>query len=196
MKHYERSYATARSVLSFMELVGWAVAGLGALAALVGLSSGGMMSSLYGDPPMAARLISAVPGMIAFLGGIFAVSYAQTGRAGVDTAEMTRELLTLTKSGASVGGESSSAISAHMPAHRAPESEQKAIRHEGNGSDQQTSISQEMEDRNLVVRKDGLGRFITYKGHRISLSGQALTFGGARFDSVQDVIDEIDRRHG
>lgn len=97
IRHYERSYETARSVLGFLEVVGWITVAIGALSALVGFGTGGLFSTIYRDPPFSVRLISAVPGLITFISGLFAVCYVQVSRAHVDTAEMTRELLDLTR---------------------------------------------------------------------------------------------------
>ena len=96
-RHYERSYVTARNVLSFLEIVGWITVAIGVLAALVGFGTGGLFLTISHDPPFLARLIAAVPGLIIFLSGLFAICYVQVSRSHVDMAEMTRELLDLAR---------------------------------------------------------------------------------------------------
>jgi hypothetical protein len=94
MAAYERSYATARGVYKVLEFVGWATVGIGAVAAFVGFSTGGIFSS-FGSVPFSGRMISMIPGIIMSMFGIISVAGAQAGRVGIDSAEMTREMLML-----------------------------------------------------------------------------------------------------
>lgn len=90
---YERSYATARSVFSFLELIGWATVGIGALIALVGFATGGLIASFTGQVSGGARLVAMLPGLGTVMVGLIGVANVQIGRANVDNAEMTREML-------------------------------------------------------------------------------------------------------
>lgn len=90
MMHCERSYATARLVHTILEFVGWALVVIGILAALAGLSTGGLFA-VFGDPPPIARFMSMLPGLAVALTGLLTVSHVQTSRANVDSAEMARE---------------------------------------------------------------------------------------------------------
>ena len=99
MNHYERTYATARSIFTVLEFVGWALVIMGGLGALIGFATGGMFGFLSrGDPPFVARVISTLPGLAFAVGGLFAVANVQSSRANVDQAEMSREMLALMKS--------------------------------------------------------------------------------------------------
>lgn len=82
-----RSYATARSIYSFIGYVGWVMMGLGLVVFVVGSS--------ISDPFLSEILqpASFVAGLIISMLGLFAVGASQAWRAGVDTAEFTQQIL-------------------------------------------------------------------------------------------------------
>jgi hypothetical protein len=97
MLGYERDYGTARAVHSFVEILGWITVAFGAIFALAGMAGGGVIGLFGGDPGVAGRMLAALPGIAIAMGGLIEVALVQTARAGVDTAEMTRELLRLAR---------------------------------------------------------------------------------------------------
>lgn len=104
MANYERSYGTARFVFAVLEVLGWAAAIVGVLAALSSFMFGGILGQLTGSgsTDMLVRLMTALPGLGVVTGGFAAIALAQIGRAQVDTADMTRELLAALKQGGPV----------------------------------------------------------------------------------------------
>lgn len=90
-----KQYGTARSLLSFAEFVAWIGILVGVAFAFFAFDKG--LHSIYGGTNIAAGVIASMPGAaIAFM-GIIVVAFVQMGRAGIDTAEMTRELVTLNR---------------------------------------------------------------------------------------------------
>lgn len=95
--HYERTYGTARKVLGIFEALGWCLVVLGGLLAVIGFSTGGLLSALMREPHFLARIVSALPGLTMGLSGLFSITYVQVSRANIDTAEMTREWLQIAR---------------------------------------------------------------------------------------------------
>ena len=90
-----QQYGTARSLLSFAEFIAWIGILAGVAFALFAFDKG--LNSIYGGNNVAAGVIASMPGAaIAFM-GIIVVAFVQMGRAAIDTAEMTKELVTLNR---------------------------------------------------------------------------------------------------
>lgn len=98
MASYERSYATARTVFSIVEFIGWAVVFIGGLIGIIGFSTGGIFSTFAEEIPFLVRLIAAIPGISSVLLALVTIAVIQSSRANVDTAEMTRDILKLIRS--------------------------------------------------------------------------------------------------
>lgn len=81
-----RSYEAARSLFSFLAFCAWSVVIIGVLVALVAGEGG----SRYGG---GAGLLAMVPGIGFGLAGLLLVAFVQMGRATVDTAEYTQQML-------------------------------------------------------------------------------------------------------
>ena len=99
MMHYERDYGAARFAFSVLELVSWTVILSGVLLAIAGFWTGGAFGLLQSDSHISIRLLAALPGIGATIGGLIGVALAQSSRATVDTAEMTRDMLAIMKRG-------------------------------------------------------------------------------------------------
>ena len=101
MYNYVREYKTARAVYAWLEFVGWATVVLGLILVLAGFATGGIPGMMYEqrDLPFGLRLLAALPGIGTAIAGLFAVAYAQTSRAHVDTAETSREMLEIARKG-------------------------------------------------------------------------------------------------
>lgn len=108
-----RSYEAARSLFSFMAFCAWSVVVLGVLAALIGASS----VSQYGGPE--AGILAMAPGVVLGITGLLLVAFVQMGRATVDTAEYTQQMLKVSRDqlevsrqGLKQGGEQSGSFAA------------------------------------------------------------------------------------
>ena len=83
-------YGGARGMLNFLMFLGWALVVAGIILAIMGLTR-----DLPRYAPASARIALAVPGLMVFVSGIFAVAFSFVGNAGVDTAATTQEMLAL-----------------------------------------------------------------------------------------------------
>ncbi len=86
-----RSYEAARSLFSFLAFCAWSVVIVGALVALIGAGGG----SRYGGA--GAGFLAMAPGIGIGLSGLLLVAFVQMGRATVDTAEYTQQMLKIAR---------------------------------------------------------------------------------------------------
>ncbi|HCP81860.1 MAG TPA: hypothetical protein DIT67_09820 [Octadecabacter sp.] len=82
-----RSYEAARSLFSFLAFIAWSVVVVGVLVALVSAVG----ASKYGGG--GAGLLAMVPGIGIGITGFILIAFVQMGRATVDTAEYTQQML-------------------------------------------------------------------------------------------------------
>ena len=92
-----RSYEAARSVFALLELLAWGLIIFGAIIALVGGFGASEMSRWGGQSRGLAFLMGIIPGMSMAFGGFLLLALAQIGRAGVDTAEYSQQMLQLSR---------------------------------------------------------------------------------------------------
>lgn len=86
-----RSYEAARTLFSFLAFCAWSVVIIGVIVALIGASGG----SRYGGA--GAGLLAMVPGIGIAIAGLLLLAFVQMGRAGVDTAEYTQQMLKISR---------------------------------------------------------------------------------------------------
>lgn len=90
------SYQAARSYFSVLAFLSWCVIIIGGLVALVAFGAVGQMSRGYGGSSMAG-LAGMVPGLGIMFAGFMGLVLVQIGRAGVDTAEYTQQMLQISR---------------------------------------------------------------------------------------------------
>ena len=100
MLAYERGYRVARFCFVLLALAGWIGIVAGIAVAIAGFTGSAAAGSLFDSRNLLLQLASAAPGIGIMVGGLFAVATAHSGRANVDTAAMTRELLKLAQQNA------------------------------------------------------------------------------------------------
>lgn len=105
MLAYERGYRVARFSFVLLALAGWIGIVAGIAVAIAGFTGSAAAGSLFDSRNLLLQLASAAPGIGIMVGGLFAIATAHSGRANVDTAAMTRELLKLAQQNAAVVGE-------------------------------------------------------------------------------------------
>lgn len=86
-----RSYETARTLFSFLAFWAWCVVIAGVLVALVSAAG----ASQYGGA--GAGLLATAPGIGIGIAGLILVAFVQMGRATVDTAEYTQQMLKIAR---------------------------------------------------------------------------------------------------
>lgn len=82
-----RSYEAARNLFSFLAFLAWCVVVIGGLIAMVAAES---VSSHYGG---GAVIMTMLPGFGLSIVGLILVAFVQMGRASVDTAEYSQQIL-------------------------------------------------------------------------------------------------------
>lgn len=100
MLAYERGYRVARFSFVLLALAGWIGIVAGIAVAIAGFVGSAAAGSLFDSRNLLLQLASAAPGIGIMVGGLFAIATAHSGRANVDTAAMTRELLKLAQQNA------------------------------------------------------------------------------------------------
>jgi len=86
-----RSYEAARSLFSILGSLSWAVIGVGGVAALIGAGS----AMKYGG--LGAGFLGMMPGISIAVYGFVLLAFVQIGRAVVDTAEYTQQMLKIAR---------------------------------------------------------------------------------------------------
>ena len=88
-----RSYEAARNLFGFLGFIAWIAIIIGVIAALVGGSAASGARGWGAGPNGMAVIMAAMPGMgLAFV-GFLGLAAVQIGRATVDTAEYTQQML-------------------------------------------------------------------------------------------------------
>ena len=100
-----RSYEAARSLFSFMSFIAW-VTILGGIAVAIGGLV--VVNSMYGryGPSFSLLLLYMLPGVGISIVGMVILAMAQLGRAGVDTAEYSQQMLQLSRQSLDVSRQS------------------------------------------------------------------------------------------
>lgn len=86
-----RSYGAARTLFSIVAFIAWSIIIIGILTAL----GGGGGAAKFGGA--SAGLFAMIPGISITIAGIFILVFVQIGRAGVDTAEYTQQMLQISR---------------------------------------------------------------------------------------------------
>ncbi|MBL3595760.1 hypothetical protein JMM63_09275 [Rhodovulum sulfidophilum] len=100
MLSYERSYGTGRFVCALIEIFGWLLVVVGGIVAIIGFGAGGVLGSGgFGSPSGAviSGFLSATPGLATVGIGLISIMLTQQTKATLDTAEMTRDLLAISR---------------------------------------------------------------------------------------------------
>ena len=92
-----RSYEAARSLFSFLGFCAWVVIIIGVIAALVGASAVGQMGGYGRGPSGLASFAGLLPGLAMSFVGFIGLALVQIGRAAVDTAEYTQQMLKIAR---------------------------------------------------------------------------------------------------
>ena len=165
---HERTYGTARFVFSILEVLGWIAVALGVLSAIFSVF-GGRLS-----------LLVFAPALYLAISGLVSVTFVQIGRAIVDTAELTRDILCV------VRGES--------PAE--DESPQTAVDQSRSWPPDPSKITRSVS--NPVLEKGVELEEITrredeYEDDGITGTIESYEFGGEEFQTLQKAKDARDK---
>jgi hypothetical protein len=85
-----RSYHAARAVFSLFSTLAWIIILAGVVIAVLGIARGQVLNPYNPDLP---RILAGIVGGLVAVFGLVMLVLAQTGRAGVDTAEYSQQML-------------------------------------------------------------------------------------------------------
>lgn len=196
-----RSYEAARSLFSFLGFVAWSVVVIGVLVALV--SAGGVGRYAGGG----AGLLAMVPGIGIGITGFILVAFVQMGRATVDTAEYTQQMLKVARGQLEVSKQGLSqgkALEQGFAALKQPQEENPATSF-SDAKARETPRQKELRERRERLEKpaepsqervalgleDGV---LTYAGQTIQVkSGKFLTatMAFSDFKAARNYIDQL-----
>lgn len=101
-----RSYEAARGLFSFISFVGWAIIVIGGGIALLGAAAASESYRGYGRGTEFLPLIWMLPGVGVSVFGVIILAMSQIGRAGVDSAEYSQQMLQLSRESLEVSRQS------------------------------------------------------------------------------------------
>ena len=179
-----RSYEAARSLFSFLAFCAWSVVILGVLVALIGAGGG----SRYGGA--GAGLLAMVPGIGICLAGLLLVAFVQMGRANVDTAEYTQQMLKIARDQLEVSQQSLKQGDAFQKSY-------STLNKDNNETPQNSRYAlnndnQEDAAPNRETLISNYGKKTSYNGHAISEANGIFHVENAEFRQLEHAKAHID----
>ena len=176
-----RSYEAARKLFSFLGFIAWSVIVIGVLVALVGAGTGGR----YGVP--GAGLVAMVPGIGIAIAGFIQLAFVQMGRAQVDTAEYTQQMLKISRDQLEVSRQS-------LNQGNTPAKSFGSVRRPENASSRRSSFAAKPNpEKESRVEPSLESENFEYKGRTITREGNRFVFAKMAFNSVELAQQYIDR---
>ena len=181
-----RSYEAARSLYSFLEFIAWAVVVTGVIVALMGAAG----ASKYGGS--AAGLLAMVPGIGIGITGFILVAFVQMGRATVDTAEYTQQMLKLSRDQLEVSKQS-------LKAQNSAPQTFAAATQQGSNQEQKASFASQSNNTEISGRAPSgsepdkiLPEDTVYRGKTIRADKGKFLYKGIPFDTLGAAKDYVD----
>jgi len=188
-----RSYEAARSLFSFLGFIAWSAIIIGGLVALVG--AGG--ASRYGGA--SAGFLAMVPGLAIAIAGFIQLAFVQMGRANVDTAEYTQQMLKISRDQLEVSQQAIKSTRQQLQSFAQLNAENKQTpSNEANGfGSSKASTYPSAKNKAIEVHESGMieGETFEHAGHKITFSQGKFMAGGAKFESIGSAEDYINRTY-
>ena len=179
-----RSYEAARTLFSFLGFCAWSVVVIGVLVALIGASGG----SRYGGA--GAGLLAMVPGIGISIAGLLLLAFVQMGRAGVDTAEYTQQMLKISRDQLEVSQQSLKQGDAFQKSYAALNKEANTIPKNAGYSAKPAEPEETVKQTEKPVQN--YGKRISYEGHSISEFNNTFHVENAEFRKIEHAKEYID----
>lgn len=176
-----RSYEAARSFFSFLGFMAWSVIIIGVLVALAGAGGG----SRYGGA--GAGLLAMVPGVNIAITGFILLAFVQMGRANVDTAEYTQQMLKIARDQLDVSKQSLKQ-GYEAAASFSTKGETKLAESEKGFASKKAATTPDPKEK---ISKD-----VEYNGKLIVSSGDTYHYSGIPFKTLGQAKDYIDEFTG
>ena len=181
-----RSYEAARSLFSFLAFMAWSSVVSGVLLALISAAG----ASKYGGS--GAGIIAMVPGIVIAIVGCIQLAFVQMGRATVDTAEYTQQMLKLSRDQLEVSKQS-------LKAQNSAPQTFAAATQQGSNQDQKASFASQAnnaESSGQTISDSGPGNFVPedtiYRGKTIRAEKGKFLYKGVPFDTLGAAKDYVD----
>ncbi len=172
-----RSYEAARSLFSILAFLAWAVVVLGVIAAIGGSEA----ASSFGR--RGPGVLAAIPGIGICLFGLILVAMVQMGRAAIDTAEYTQQMLKIARDQLDVsrmGLNQGKALEQGFAALK-PVLEEKPTASFADATPETNSVPQEVD---LEPTAPEIEDFV-HRSRLVRAVGNEFIFAGHHFDSVE-----------
>ena len=180
-----RSYETARSLFSFLGFCAWIVVAIGGLVAITGAI--GVSQYARGG----AALLAVVPGLGVVLAGLLLVAFVQIGRANVDTAEYTQQMLKISRDQLDVSKQSLKQGDTFQKSYANLITETRDVPR-GNGYSKETAEFSKTEKHNSEPVKQ-IEQETQYEGRTIKQEDGAYSLGNLSFPSLASAQTYIDQ---
>jgi len=179
-----RSYEAARTLFSFLAFCAWSVVAIGVLVALIGAGGG----SRFGGA--GAGLLAMVPGIGIGIAGLLLLAFVQMGRAGVDTAEYTQQMLKISRDQLDVSKQSLKQSDAFQKSYSALNKETADIPQKSGYSSKTATPEKAVQSQTAPV--SNYGNKTSYNGHAISESNGVFYVKNAEFRQIEHAKEYID----
>jgi len=181
-----RSYEAARSLFSFLGFIAWSVIIIGVLVALVGAGGG----SRYGGA--GAGLLAMVPGIAISIAGFIDLAFVQMGRATVDTAEYTQQMLKISRDQLEVSKQSLARNNVNQTSFQTAITQNKATTnskgYRTDSVDELTHLNAETPKFDNMPEKDDF----FYRMRLVKTNGREYMYDGEMFETSKEAKKYID----
>jgi hypothetical protein len=200
-----RSYYAARLLFSFLGLMAWSVIVIGVIAAFGGVAIAGayLGNVLRSGNPNLILVVGAVPGAIVAFFGFLGLAIVQMGRSSVDTAELTQQMLKVSRDQLAVSKQSMNRGEKPMPSF----AKSTALRGERSFPSLGDRPSLKVDPVSSVGAHESKltesnsnpgepqidGNVMTYKGRTAELAKGEWRMNGIVFGSQEKLIAHIDQ---
>jgi len=182
-----RSYGAARGLYSLLALIAWSMIGIGVFAAVTSLGS----TNSYLPKTIIIAFFFASTALAIF--GLFLLANIQNGRAAVDTAEYTQQMLKIARDQLAVSREAlKGGMAPEMSFDTKPDLD-SSTKTAGYTPPENKQIA-EVHENDPEVEKGDKDGFLEYGGKMIEVKGGTYFLDGAIFTSLEKARAKIEKK--
>ena len=181
-----RSYEAARSLFSFLAFIAWSVVVIGVIVALISAAG----ASRYGGS--GAGLLAMVPGIGIGITGFILVAFVQMGRANVDTAEYTQQMLKLSRDQLEVSKQGLKLQSAVPQAFASASQKDNAQEPKSSFANQAGKASPPGREVKELEPEQPVAKTTNYQGKTIRAEQGKFLYNGIPFNTLPAAQEYID----
>lgn len=187
-----RSYEAARSLFSMLSTLAWGLIVIGGILAFFGGASAAEMVRWNGGSALLAFFMGMVPGLGLATAGFWSLVFAQIGRAGVDTAEYSQQMLQISRDQLEVSrqtllqGEDVKNSFAALKA--APQGTPTSASY----ADLKAESKDEVPGSDQALPASSVPETVEYKGREIQTLEKGYQFSGLEFASLEAAKSYVD----